>query len=85
MLFAAFCAAETHDEKKPLPALTFREAAVPEDGGGVLTSSIVGVKGGAIEVDSLLFWCPIVGPDRVLRCPLLSLVLEFRSPHALPV
>ena len=53
MEVAAFWAADTHEEKK-LP-LTFLEPGGPPDVVGVLFSSIVGVSGGTIDVDSLLF------------------------------
>ena len=48
-VLAAFCAAENTEEKKPLG--DWGGTAVPP---GVLASSMVGVKGARIELDSLL-------------------------------
>ena len=50
MVDAAFCAAETQDEKR-LPLGVRLPKVLPD---GVLLSSEVGVKGAVIEVESLL-------------------------------
>ena len=64
---AAFWAADTIDEKNPPPALTFLNVGVPTEPVGVLVSSIVGVNGATIDVDSLVFWWSMPGPDLVRR------------------
>lgn len=65
-LVAAFCAAENTDEKKPPAPPGEPEVALGVRPPGVLTSSTVGVNGGAIAFDSLLgAW--VAESDRTLR------------------
>ena len=64
-LVAAFCAAEKTDEKNP-PAPPGEPEALDVRPPGLLTSSTVGVNGGAIALDNLLGAC-VAGSDRTLR------------------
>ena len=64
-LVAAFCAAEKTDEKKP-PAPPGELEALTARPPGVLTSSTVGVSGGAIALDNLL-GARVVESDCTLR------------------
>jgi hypothetical protein len=66
---AAFCAAETQDEKKPPPGVTFRDSLFFT--AGVLASSIVGVNGARTEFDNLLGWWVKDDCDLARRCDII--------------
>lgn len=68
MVLAAFCAAETQDEKNPLPWVTLRDSDLAE---GVLASSIVGVRGAEMAFDSLLGWCTDPDSECPRRCDIM--------------
>lgn len=65
---AAFCAAETQDEKKPPLGVTFRDSLFFT---GVFTSSIVGVNGARTEFDNLLGWWVKDDCDFARRCDII--------------
>lgn len=66
-MFAAFCAAETQEEKKLLLALRLLRAVAD----GVLLSSIGGVSGTVMELDNLLGPRREAESDRIRRCVIM--------------
>ena len=79
MVFAAFCAAETHVAKKPLVEVGLLGSDLKE---ADLASSIVGVSGADIAFDNLLGLCNDPDSERTCRCDIMLPDVPTNTPPA---